>query len=57
MLESEGDAFGFIKRKLSAANHAKATHKPKSKNRQIIEASPAYLTLEGEGDTFWFHQT
>jgi hypothetical protein len=27
-------------------------HKPKNKNRQITEASPAYLTLEGEGDAF-----
>jgi hypothetical protein len=29
----------------------------KIKNRQITEASPAYLTLEGEGDAFQFYQT
>jgi hypothetical protein len=33
------------------------SHKQKIKNRQLTEASTANLTLEGEGDAFWFHHT
>jgi hypothetical protein len=35
-------------------NHNASPFQPKTKNRQIIEASSANLMLEGKRDAFWF---
>jgi hypothetical protein len=37
-----------------AKSHEGNQSSQKSKNRQLIQARPTKLTLEGEGDAFWF---
>jgi hypothetical protein len=37
-------------------SHEGVFTKPKVRNHQLTEVSFAKLTLEGEGDTFWFKE-
>jgi hypothetical protein len=51
------NATSLLWRFLQCKSQLTRSFHPKTKNRQITEASSAYLTLEGEVGAFRFHQT